>query len=149
MRGQTQNQRISKRSILPMGGILNYLLETADQKDLDKIKKMVNTIYENQIKQGKVLDDIISISNISRARITENRLMINNMIDSIQFLSETLVNIHKKVEPLFITRRFLLTHVEVLIHTYRFAVSEISNDINKLGQYLDNFEFSEVKSHHS
>ena len=61
------------------------------------------------------------------------------MIDFIQFLTGTLMNIHKEIEPLFITRRFLLNHTEVLLHTHRLrvAVSEISNDIKKLGQYLD------------
>ena len=91
------------------------------------------------MRQGKVLDDIISITNISRVMITENRLMINNMTDCIQFPNETLLNFHKEIETLFITRRFLLTHAEGLIHTHRLrvAVSEISNDINNLGQYLD------------
>ena len=146
VRGQTQNQRISKRSILPLWGILCFHFGTADQKHLNEIKKNVEIIYKNQIKQGKVLDDIISITNISRAMIIENRLMINNMIDSIQFLNETLVNIHKEVEPLFITRRFLLTHAEVLIHTHRLsiAVSEVSNSINKLGQYLDTLSYGKL-----
>ena len=68
-----------------MGGILSFLFGTADQGVLDEIKKNVKIIHENEFKQGKVLDDIISITNIFRAMITENRLMINNMIDSIQF----------------------------------------------------------------
>ena len=62
--GQTQNQRIFIRSILPLEGILGFLFGTADQKDLDEIKKNIKIIYENQIKQGKVLDDSISITNI-------------------------------------------------------------------------------------
>ena len=95
---------------------------------------------DNQTKQGEVLDDIISITNFSRSLITAKRHhMINSMIDSIQFLKDTLAIIHKDIEPLFVTRRFLLTHVEVLIHSHRLrvAVSEIRNDVNKFGKYLD------------
>ena len=72
--------------------------------------------------------------------------MINNMINSMQFLNGTLVNIHKEIEPLFITRRFLLTHALVLIDTHRLrdAVYKMSNDINKFGQYLDTLSFGKL-----
>ena len=115
-KGQTLDHKISKRSILPLGGILSFLFLTADKRDLDEIKRNVTILYDNQIKQDEVLDDIISITNISRAFITENRHMINSMLDSIQFLNDTLANIQKDIQPLFVTRRFLLTHAEVLIH---------------------------------
>ena len=61
------------------------------------------------------------------------------MINSIQFLNNTLANIQKDIQPLFVTRRFLLTHAEVLIHSHRLrvAVSDIRNDINKFGKYVD------------
>ena len=95
MKGQTLNHKISKRSILPLGGILSFLFGSADKRDLAEIKRNVKILYDNQIKQGEVLDDIISITNISRALITENRHIINSMIDSIPFL-----NIQKDIQPL-------------------------------------------------
>ena len=104
MKGQTLNHKISKRSILPLGGILSFLFGTADERDLDEVKRNVKILYDNQIKQGEVLDDIISITNISRALITENRHMINSMIDSILFLNDTLANIQRDIQPLFVTR---------------------------------------------
>ena len=124
---------------MPLGGILSFLFGTADERDLDEVKRNVKILYNNQIKQGEVLDDIISIRNISRALITENRHMINSMIDSILFLNHTLANIQRDIQPLFVTRQFLLTHAEVLIHSHRLraAVSDIRNDINKFGKYLD------------
>ena len=121
MRGQTQNQRIFQRSILPLGGILSFLFGTAYQKDLEEIRKNVKIIYENQ----KVLDNVTAMTDISRAMIRENRLMIKNMVDSVQFLSKTSVNIHKEIEPLFITRRFLLIHAEVLMHTHRLRIASL------------------------
>ena len=70
MKGQTLYHKISKRSILPLGGILSVQFGTADKTDLDKIKRNVKILYGNQIKQGEVLDDI-SITNISWAIMTE------------------------------------------------------------------------------
>ena len=67
MKGQTLNHKIAKRPILPLEGILIFLFGTADKRDLDEIKINVKIIYGNQIKQGEVLDDTISITNISRA----------------------------------------------------------------------------------
>ena len=44
------------------------------------------------------------------------------------------------------TRRFLLTHAEVLIHTHRLRVAfcDIRNDINKFGQYLETLSSGKV-----
>ena len=84
--------------------MLSFLFGTADKRDLDEVKRNVKILYDNQIKQGEVLDDIISITIISRALITENRHMINSVIDSILFLNETLANIQRDVQPLFVTR---------------------------------------------
>ena len=123
MKGQTLNHKISKRSILPLGGILSFLLGTADKRDLDEVKRNVKILYDNQIKQGEVLDDIISITNISRALITENRHVINSMIDSLLFLNDTLAHIQRDIQPLIVTRQFLLTHAEVLIHSHRLRVA--------------------------
>ena len=105
MKSQTLNHKISKRSILPLGGILGFLFGTANKRDLDEVKRNVKILYDNQIKQGEVLDDIISIANISRALETENRHMKNSMIDSILFLNDTLANIQKDMQSLFVTRR--------------------------------------------
>ena len=58
-----------KRSLLPLGGLFSFLFGTADQNDLDEIKKNVKTIYDNQMKQAEVLGDIVSITNVSRTLI--------------------------------------------------------------------------------
>ena len=68
------------------------------------------------------------------------------MIDSIQFLNDTLANIHKDIEPMFVTSRFLLTHAEVLIHSHRprVAVFDIRHDINKFGKCPDTLSFGKL-----
>ena len=67
------------------------------------------------MRQSEVLD-VLSITNVSRGLIIENMFKINNLIDSVLTLNETVTNIEKELEPLFVTRRFLLMHAEVLIH---------------------------------
>ena len=95
---------ISKRSLLPLGGVLSFLFGTADRHDVNAIKKDVKALYDNQMRQSEVLDDVLSITNVSRGLITENRLKINNLIDSVLTLNETLTKTEKELEPLFVTK---------------------------------------------
>ena len=132
-----ENSR-NKRSLLPLGGLFSFLFGTADQDDLDDIKKEVQTIYDNQVHQTEVLNDVISISNVSRTLINENREKINGMIQNIATIYTDLEEVKKDLQELFETRRFLLIYSEVVIHYNRLRVSTetLKSDINKVAQYL-------------
>ena len=132
-----ENNR-NKRSLLPLGGLFSFLFGTADQDDLDDIKKEVQTIYDNQVHQTEVLNDVISISNVSRTLINENREKINGMIQNIATIYTDLEEVKKDLQELFETRRFLLIYSEVVIHYNRLRVSTetLKSDINKVAQYL-------------
>ena len=69
-------QTRTKRTILPFGGLFNFLLGTADQKDIDIIKQQVKDLYSMQLAEKKVLEDVITVTNISRGLINENRLKL-------------------------------------------------------------------------
>ena len=58
-----------KRSLLPLGGLFNFLFCMADQKDIDLLKQQVKELHENQVDQEEILNDIISVANISRGLI--------------------------------------------------------------------------------
>ena len=82
-----------KRSLLPLGNLFSFLFGTTNQDDLNSIKAQVKEIYENQVNQAKVLTDIVSITNVSRSLINENRLLINRMIQTVITLNSTLKEI--------------------------------------------------------
>ena len=67
------NNRRFKRSLLSLGGLFSFLFGTADQSDVDSLKVDVKQLYENQIDQTQILDEIVTIANISRGLINENR----------------------------------------------------------------------------
>ena len=60
------------------------------------------------------------------------------MIHNIESLQESLKDVKKDLKILFTTRRFLLIHAEILIHSnrLRIAVDTLKNDINRFVQYL-------------
>ena len=66
----------TRRSILPLGRLFNFFFGTADQKDIDMIRQQVKDLYSNQVAEKKVVEDVISVTNISRELITGNRLKL-------------------------------------------------------------------------
>ena len=127
------------RSLLPPGSLFNFLFGTADQKDIDLLKQQVKELYENQVDQEEILNDIISVANISRGLINQNIMKINDIIGTISSLNDTIGNIEQQLVSLFTARRFLLLHLEFLIHHYRLQelIKQFQNDITLIRQYLD------------
>ena len=108
-----------KRSLLPLGGLFNFLFGTADQKDIDLLKQQVKQLYENWVDQEEILNDIISVANISRGLINQNIMKINDIIGTISNLNDSIGNIEQQLMPLFTARRFIFLHLEFLIHHSR------------------------------
>ena len=115
--GHIQNR--NKRSLLPLGGLFGFLFGTADQADLDAVKTDIKQLYQNQMDQTNVLNDIITITNVSRGLINENIKKINNTITTIISLNQTIYYIRGQLQPLYTARRFMLMHTEFLIHHTR------------------------------
>ena len=132
------NDNRHKRSLLPLGGLFSFLFGTADQKDLNDIKKDVQTIYDNQVNQAEVLNDIVSITNISRSLIKENREKINDMLENIGELYQNLDILKDEMRVLFETRKFFLIYSEARIHFERLkgSIQTLKDDINRFNQIL-------------
>ena len=63
-----------------------------------------------------VLNDIITIINVSRGLINENINKINKIIDTIICLNQTIGYLTEQIKPLYIARRFMLMHNELMKH---------------------------------
>ena len=84
------NSKRYKRSLLPLENLFSFLFGTAIQGDLDSIKAKVKEVYEKQVNQAQVLTDIVSITNVSRSLINENRLLTNGIIQTVITVNSTL-----------------------------------------------------------
>ena len=118
---------------------LTSFFGTADQKAIDLLKQQVKELYENQVDQEEILNDIISVANISRGLINQNIMKINDIIGTISSLNDTIGNIEQQLVPLFTARRFLFLHLEFLIPHSRVQelIKQLQNDITLIRQYLD------------
>ena len=133
------NNKRFKRSLLPLGGLFSFLFGTADQSDVNSLKADVKELYENQVDQTQILDEIVTITNISRGLINENRLNINMIIDTILSINETILNIKEHIQTLFTARRFLLLHSEFIIHhtRIRYLMKQLQHDMTLIREYLN------------
>ena len=128
----------SKRSTLPLGGLFNFLFGTADQKDIDMIEQQIKNMYFNQLAEKKVLEDAISVTNIFRGLINENRLKINQIVSTTSSINETISNIQEELIPLFTARKFLIVQTEALLcHArIRSLLKQLQNDLDLIWQYM-------------
>ena len=96
-------------------------------------------LYENQMDQTQILDEIVTITNISRGMINENRLKIDMIIDIILSINETILNIKAHIQTLFTGRRFLLLHSKSMIHNnrIRYLMKRMQHDITLIREYLN------------
>ena len=133
------NNRRFKRSLLSLGGLFSFLFGRADQSDVDSLKADVKQLYENQIDQTQILDEIVTITNISRGLINENRLKIDMIIDTILSINETILNIKTHIQTLFTARRFLLLHSEFMKHhtRIRYLMKQMQYDMTLIREYLN------------
>ena len=133
------NNRRFKRSLLPLGTLFSFSFGPVDQSDVGTVKADVKQLYENQIDQTQILDEIATITNISREMINENRLKIDMIIDTILDINEMILNIKTHIKTLFTDRRFLLLHSEFMIfHTrIRYLVKQMQHDLRLIRQYLN------------
>ena len=142
----THNSNRNKRSLLPFGGLFGFLFGTADQADLNAIKADVKQLYQNQVDQTNVLNDIISITNVSRGLINENIKKINKIIDTIINLNKTLRLIEGQLGPLYTARRFMFMHTEFISHhtRIRMVTRQTTDDINLIRSYLSTFTTGKI-----
>ena len=103
------------------------------------MKQDIKKLYNNQIRQYKVLNDAISIANISRGLINENIIKINQITSTITFINDTMDCIMNQLRPLYLARRFLLLHTELLIHHSRIrsVLEQMKTDTAQITAYLN------------
>jgi hypothetical protein len=137
--GHLQNSPRSKRSLLPLGGLFHFLFGTGDQKDINQLKDNVQDLYANQLNHKKVLGDVISVTNISRALINENILKINELVQTVSEIKDTVGSIVENLVPLFTARKFLWLQAEYSIHHSRIRslISQTQADLILLRKYLN------------
>jgi hypothetical protein len=84
----------SKRSILPfVGNILSNLFGTVGPSDFQNIQQQIQKLAKGQQELNHVLEDSLTIVNVTHIEVSENRKTINQLIDVSRSIKDTLTNI--------------------------------------------------------
>ena len=76
----------NKRALLPLGGFFKSLFGTVSNKDVQKIKKAVQDLAKRHSDQGALLFEALSLINITRIDVEDNRHAINDLINATDYL---------------------------------------------------------------
>ena len=137
-----------KRAILPIvGKALSFLFGTVTKSDLNSIKSGIRKLSENQVKLLHVVKESVSILNITRAEVLQNRHTIDNLIDTTIQIRSRLQNVtyylNNKINQ--------VTQFVVIYNEFQLAISEVKDtmqralyQLNKLDLQLSTFALGKL-----
>ena len=102
----------SRRSVVPViGRIMSFLFGTVSESDLDDVRRVINDLSQNQKEIIHVLEEQMTILNVSRVQIAENRDAILDLAKCVNLfdirLRRLTIEIQKQIE-----------HVEMFVTLY-------------------------------
>ena len=93
----TKGQR-SKRSFLPwVGKILSGLTGTVTEEELKVVKEHISILADQNQGISQVVEDSLTIINVTRADVRENRETLNHLGDVVQSLANKLRSLYEDV----------------------------------------------------
>ncbi|ESP03279.1 hypothetical protein LOTGIDRAFT_171626 [Lottia gigantea] len=114
----------SKRALIPfVGKALSRLFGTVSTEDLDVIRKNIEILAANQHAITQVVSESLSLLNVSRLQISENRQQVN-------ILSKSLHKLDLKIESVVKQFRKKLISLEGFIHLFlrmKMVLDDIKN----------------------
>ena len=129
------DQRRSKRSLLPIiGQAMSLLFGTVSDVDLENIRRSVEDLALNQESIIHNLEQSMTILNLSRVEIAENRRAIMDLVQCVQALDDKI----KELESAFYTR---FSRLEQFVNTYfqfKLILEEIGQSTQNAIVYLEN-----------
>ena len=94
LHGFTLLQNREKRSVLPiMGKALNVLFGTITEKELDVLERRLKASEKGQLELAQVEKDSMTILNITRVELADNRRNINELVGGFKKMQVELGNI--------------------------------------------------------
>lgn len=125
-----------KRSIFSfVGSAMSFLFGTVSESDLKSIRANIHSLAVNQQEISHVLQESLTIINVSRSQIADNRQTINTLITGMAMLSLELRKLTKDIDrDLKELEEFTQLYIQVDL-----AIEEIKQMVQRAALYIDNF----------
>ena len=102
----------TSRSLVPfIGQAFSFLFGTVSEDDLGAIRRNLHVLRDNQMGLAHVVQESLSLINVSRTRLAENRQKLNLIVSDMGVINEQTANVTQKLD----NRIFQL---ETLLPTY-------------------------------
>ena len=126
-----------QRSLIPkIGQLMSTLFGTVSEKDLENINRNIKSLASNQNRIIHDLDVSLSVLNLTRMQVTENRRPIMDLIVVIQKLDRRIMRLQETFYKKFI-------RLEQFVHTYlqlKMILDEIRFTTQDAVFYLENLK---------
>ncbi|MEW8545669.1 MAG: hypothetical protein AB2693_19280 [Candidatus Thiodiazotropha sp.] len=89
----------TKRAIFGfVGDIFSSLFGVLTEADVSKIQRNVRALAQNQMDLAHVIKESISVLNVTRVAVKENRQKINTIIETISLIEDNIINLSDRLE---------------------------------------------------
>ena len=123
-----------QRLLIPITGKgLSFLFGTATEADLKVIHNNIDKLVNNQEEMANVIDENISVINITRVEMSQNRQILYKIIGSLAVLDSKLGNITQALErEVFLVGKFVQPYLQL-----DSVIQAVRRTILQTGSYLD------------
>lgn len=125
----------SRRSVIPVvGRIMSFLFGTISESDLDDVRRGINDLSQNQQEIIHVLEEQMTILNVSRVQIAENRNAIIDLVKCVNLFDMRIRKLATEIQK-------QLEHVEMFVNLYSqldLILSDIKDALQRAMFYLEN-----------
>ena len=130
-----------KRSLLPIvGSALSFLFGTISDGDLHTIRRNIQTISNNQMRMKHIVAQSLTVLNVTRLEVSQNRKAINRIVSSLLYFENTIDNITSLMQQeinrmdLFI---HLYYHLEISINEIKMMIQQATVQMEQLNLQLN------------
>jgi len=135
--------REKRSGLLPiMGKAMNFLFGTLTDEDISSIKNNIKVLSENQNKISHVLSENLSILNVIRTEVSQNRQAIHSLIGDLREIDDKLENITQEIEKqvielgnfvqLYVQLDLITGELKLLIQKAMSYLGHLSSQLNML-----------------
>ena len=121
-----------------VGDIMSSLFGVLTSTDVEKIQRNINTLAQNQLGLAHAFQESISVLNVTRLGVKENRQKINEIINSTGSIENTIINISDQLEQRIDT----LEKMVILIAHIIQVIEEIKNAITRSMYFYLHFQIN-------
>ena len=127
----------TRRSLVPfIGQAFSFLFGTVSEGDLGAIKQNLHLLRNNQVKLAHVVQESLSLINVSRARIAGDRQTLNLIVSDMGALNDQIVNVTQRLD----NRIFQLETLLPMYLQLDSMVEEIKQSLQKALIYVEHLQ---------